>query len=77
MITSDLANPESNRNKTAGFTDQEREAFTKLLKAGFVVSLFIYLFWRCKSDTIHEKTFLKFYLYENNFFCIFSLQNFL
>ena len=42
MITSDLANPESNRNKTAGFTDQEREAFTKLLEAGFVVSLFIY-----------------------------------
>ncbi|PAV78268.1 hypothetical protein WR25_17664 [Diploscapter pachys] len=38
----DLANPESNRNKTAGFTDQEREAFTKLLEAGFVVSLFIY-----------------------------------
>ncbi|VDP32810.1 unnamed protein product [Heligmosomoides polygyrus] len=31
----DLANPESNRNKTAGFTDQERGWFTRLLAAGF------------------------------------------
>ncbi|KAE9414282.1 hypothetical protein Angca_010007, partial [Angiostrongylus cantonensis] len=31
----DLANPESNRNKTAGFTDQERGWFTRLLSAGF------------------------------------------
>ncbi|KIH59834.1 exodeoxyribonuclease III [Ancylostoma duodenale] len=31
----DLANPESNRNKTAGFTDQERGWFTRLLEAGF------------------------------------------
>ncbi|KJH42524.1 exodeoxyribonuclease III [Dictyocaulus viviparus] len=31
----DLANPEANRNKTAGFTDQERGWFTKLLGAGF------------------------------------------
>ncbi|VDO33087.1 unnamed protein product [Haemonchus placei] len=31
----DLANPESNRNKTAGFTDQERGWFTRLLDAGF------------------------------------------
>jgi len=32
----DLANPESNRNKTAGFTDQERNDFTELLAGGFV-----------------------------------------
>ncbi|VDK44370.1 unnamed protein product [Cylicostephanus goldi] len=31
----DLANPETNRNKTAGFTDQEREWFSRLLEAGF------------------------------------------
>jgi len=31
----DLKNPKSNR-KNAGFTDQEREQFTKLLKAGFI-----------------------------------------
>ncbi|CAJ0578373.1 unnamed protein product, partial [Mesorhabditis spiculigera] len=31
----DLKNPESNRNKTAGFTDEERECFTQLLDAGF------------------------------------------
>lgn len=31
----DLANPNSNRN-SAGFTDEEREAFTRHLKAGFV-----------------------------------------
>lgn len=30
----DLAHPESNHN-TAGFTDEEREGFTKLLKRGF------------------------------------------
>jgi exodeoxyribonuclease III len=32
----DLRHPEPNRNKTAGFTDQEREDFTRLLNAGFV-----------------------------------------
>ncbi|KAM3721818.1 Recombination repair protein [Dirofilaria immitis] len=32
----DLANPKSNYNKTAGFTDQERNDFTRLLDAGFV-----------------------------------------
>ncbi|MFH4984103.1 hypothetical protein AB6A40_010812, partial [Gnathostoma spinigerum] len=32
----DLANPKSNHNKTAGFTDQERDDFTRLLNAGFV-----------------------------------------
>lgn len=32
----DLANPKTNRNKTAGFTDQERNDFTRLLNAGFV-----------------------------------------
>lgn len=31
----DLANPKSNRNKTAGFTDQERSWFGNLLSAGF------------------------------------------
>ncbi|KHJ89590.1 exodeoxyribonuclease III domain protein, partial [Oesophagostomum dentatum] len=30
-----LANPKTNRNKTAGFTDQERGWFTRLLEAGF------------------------------------------
>uniref|UniRef100_A0AC34FR10 DNA-(apurinic or apyrimidinic site) endonuclease n=1 Tax=Panagrolaimus sp. ES5 TaxID=591445 RepID=A0AC34FR10_9BILA len=32
----DLKNPDSNRNKTPSFTDQERRDFTNLLKAGFV-----------------------------------------
>ncbi|VDM40561.1 unnamed protein product [Toxocara canis] len=32
----DLANPKTNHNKTAGFTDQERGDFTRLLNAGFV-----------------------------------------
>ncbi|VDK70897.1 unnamed protein product [Litomosoides sigmodontis] len=32
----DLANPKTNRNKTAGFTDQERNDFTRLLDSGFV-----------------------------------------
>ncbi|KAK0422479.1 hypothetical protein QR680_007597 [Steinernema hermaphroditum] len=32
----DLKNPKSNANKTAGFTDQERSDFTKMLEAGFV-----------------------------------------
>ncbi|UMM14473.1 hypothetical protein L5515_002263 [Caenorhabditis briggsae] len=31
----DLKNPESNRNKTAGFTDQERGWFTEMLEMGF------------------------------------------
>lgn len=31
----DLKNPESNRNKTAGFTDQERGWFTDMLNMGF------------------------------------------
>jgi exodeoxyribonuclease III len=35
-LIEDLKNPESNRNKTAGFTDQERDDFTRLLDAGFV-----------------------------------------
>nr|XP_054752611.1 exodeoxyribonuclease-like isoform X1 [Lytechinus pictus] len=34
----DLKNPKSNRNKTPGFTDQEREGFTALLDTGFVDS---------------------------------------
>jgi len=32
----DLRNPDMNRNKTAGFTDQERNDFTRLLDSGFV-----------------------------------------
>lgn len=32
----DIKNPESNRNKSPGFTDQEREDFGRLLDAGFV-----------------------------------------
>uniref|UniRef100_A0AC35F3Z3 DNA-(apurinic or apyrimidinic site) endonuclease n=1 Tax=Panagrolaimus sp. PS1159 TaxID=55785 RepID=A0AC35F3Z3_9BILA len=32
----DLKNPESNRNKTPSFTDQERQDFTNLLNAGFI-----------------------------------------
>uniref|UniRef100_A0AC34QNF3 DNA-(apurinic or apyrimidinic site) endonuclease n=1 Tax=Panagrolaimus sp. JU765 TaxID=591449 RepID=A0AC34QNF3_9BILA len=32
----DLKNAEANRNKSAGFTDQEREDLTTLLDAGFV-----------------------------------------
>ena len=32
----DLANPASNRNKTAGFSDEERAGFTELLSTGFV-----------------------------------------
>ncbi|VDM80092.1 unnamed protein product [Strongylus vulgaris] len=31
----DLTNPKQNRNKTAGFTDQERAWFSRLLEAGF------------------------------------------
>ncbi|KAK3097002.1 hypothetical protein FSP39_005509 [Pinctada imbricata] len=39
----DLKNPKSNKNKTAGFTDQERQGFTDLLDAGFVDSFrFLY-----------------------------------
>ena len=34
----DLANPKSNRNKTAGFSDEERAGFTELLSKGFVDS---------------------------------------
>mmetsp|Transcript_21624 Transcript_21624/g.30232 ORF Transcript_21624/g.30232 Transcript_21624/m.30232 type:complete len:398 (+) Transcript_21624:79-1272(+) len=34
----DLANPKTNRNKTAGFTDQERDGMTQVLKSGFVDS---------------------------------------
>ena len=36
--SSDLANPKSNKNKTPGFTDAEREEFTNLLTEGFVDS---------------------------------------
>lgn len=32
----DLANPKSNKNKTPGFTNAEREEFTNLLNEGFV-----------------------------------------
>ena len=32
----DLKNPEANRNRTAGFTDQEREGFSNFIEAGFI-----------------------------------------
>ncbi|KAF7636135.1 DNA-(apurinic or apyrimidinic site) lyase [Meloidogyne graminicola] len=44
----DLKNPDTNRNKTAGFTDQEREAFTRLLEAGFVDV------WRSRNPDVTE-----------------------
>jgi len=31
----DLKNPKQNKNRTAGFSDAEREGFTAVLKAGF------------------------------------------
>jgi len=34
----DIYDPKGNRNKTAGFTDREREEFSNLLKEGFVDS---------------------------------------
>lgn len=34
----DLKNPKSNANKSAGFTDQEREGMTRIIKAGFIDS---------------------------------------
>lgn len=36
----DLANPNSNRNKTAGFTDQERDSFKKILVKSDLVDVF-------------------------------------
>uniref|UniRef100_A0A1I8C033 DNA-(apurinic or apyrimidinic site) endonuclease n=1 Tax=Meloidogyne hapla TaxID=6305 RepID=A0A1I8C033_MELHA len=44
----DLRNPDANRNKSAGFTDQEREAFTRLLEAGFVDV------WRSRNPDVAE-----------------------
>jgi exonuclease III len=37
-MTVDLANPATNRNKTAGFTDEERADMDELLNAGFTDS---------------------------------------
>jgi len=34
----DLKNPKTNKNKTAGFTDTERDGFSNVLKSGFVDS---------------------------------------
>lgn len=34
----DLTHPKANHNKNAGFTDEERDGFTKLLKAGYIDS---------------------------------------
>jgi len=48
FFSKDLRNPDSNRNKTAGFTDQEREAFTRLLDAGFVDV------WRSRNPDVAE-----------------------
>ncbi|XP_078458310.1 DNA repair nuclease/redox regulator APEX1 [Lampetra planeri] len=49
----DLKNPKTNKNKTPGFTQRERDGFTELLKAGFVDSFrhlypevpYAYTFW--------------------------------
>jgi exodeoxyribonuclease-3 len=49
----DLANPKSNKNKTAGFTDQERDGFSNILNSGFIDSFRhlypdkkgVYTFW--------------------------------
>ena len=38
MFFLDLKNPKSNKNKTPGFSDAERESFTELLNSGFVDS---------------------------------------
>lgn len=37
-LHTDLKNPTSNRNKTPGYTDKEREGFSKLLEEGFLDS---------------------------------------
>lgn len=60
----DLKNPKNNRNKTPGFSDQEREGFTNLLDAGFVDSFrhlypekdLTYTFWtymmNCRAKNV-------------------------
>ncbi|KAL0218911.1 hypothetical protein P9112_004564 [Eukaryota sp. TZLM1-RC] len=40
----DIANPNSNRNKSAGFTDQERESFSTLLAELNVVDVYRHLY---------------------------------
>lgn len=55
MIILDLKNPAENRNKTAGFTDQEREDFTKMLDLGFVD-----VYRKLNPDKIEVYTFWSF-----------------
>lgn len=42
----DIHNPKTNKNKTPGFCDGERENFTKLLDAGFVDT------WRARNANV-------------------------
>ncbi|XP_038078017.1 DNA-(apurinic or apyrimidinic site) endonuclease-like [Patiria miniata] len=60
----DLKNPKTNRNKTPGFADEEREGFTALLSKGFVDSFrqlypdkeYAYSFWtymgNCRAKNV-------------------------
>lgn len=47
----DLKNPTSNRNKTAGFTDQERDSFKKLLVQTDLIDLYRYEHPYVKEET--------------------------
>lgn len=40
----DLKNSISNRNKTSGYTDKEREGFSKLFEEGFLDSFRVFYF---------------------------------
>jgi len=58
----DLKNPKQNKNKTAGFTDEERANFSKVLESGFVDSFRhlypneegAYTFWSYSSKGARE-----------------------
>lgn len=43
----DLKNSISNRNKTSGYTDKEREGFSKLFEEGFLDSFRVFYFNVC------------------------------
>lgn len=76
----DLANPNENRNKTAGFTDKERDGFRKLLK---IKPKFIdvfrtnnptkvkYSFWTRRNPTARKRNIgwrLDYFLVSNNLY---------